>query len=1452
MFKKKLWQFISMIAATLILSVSAQSEEIYTQNFDDFDDGEIELGDGSIIAGAAASIQGGRLQLTIDGQGLGFSSFSIPPLEGSSQGFKITFDYEMFDSVGANDPADGFSINYGGAAMGELGGAEEGMTGKGVQENLSFEVDTWRNGDAEQGVNISGYGNGRDLGQLAFTNGVILDDGQTVEGTVEISWYPGKGASFITTGLNTNADFVDVETGNFVASDDHTFIFSARVGGANQDLFIDNLIIETGAGGDSDGDGLPDFWETANDLDPEDDTGENGADGDPDNDGITNFDEYENGTNPQNEDTDGDGLADGVENGTGDYDGPEATGTDPLVADSDGDTLLDGVENPTLPYDEDDPESQPGTDPNQFDTDGDGIGDGSEVASGTDPTTEDEADENSYRQNFDGFTDGTTDLQDGTVIAGAAAEVVEGRLQLTKDGQGLGFSSFSVPAIPGSSNGFRITFDYELYDSPGANDPADGFSINYGDAQLGELGQAEEGMAGGQAFENISFEVDTWQNFDAEQGVNISGMAGGADLQQLAFNNGPILNDGEKVEGTIEIQWQPDVGASFTTTGMNTNADFTEVEIPDFVASDDHNFIISARVGGANQDFFIDNLVIEAGIFDGDEDEDNLPDFYENDKAGNLTDLNGLGDGPGPGAGTGDFDGDGVTDFDEYENKTDPTEEDTDQDGLADGVENGSGDYDGPDATGTDPLNADTDGDTLLDGVENPTLPYDSENPTTQPGTDPNDSDTDGDGIGDGSEIANGTDPTTEDEADESSYRQSFDGFPDGTIDLDDGSIIAGTAAEIVDGRLQLTKDGQGLGFSSFSVPAIEGSSRGFRITFDYELYDGPGANNPADGFSVNYGDAQLGELGQAEEGMAGGQATENLSFEIDTWSNGDPEQGVNISGVAGGADLGELAFTNGVIINDGQRTDGKVEIVWQPDLGATFITTGLNTNADFVDVDTSDFTPNDDFTFIISARVGGANEDLFIDNLVIQAGIFDLDADEDNLPDVYENDVAGNITSLDGLGTGPGPGEGTGDFDGDGITDFVEFENRTDPTKEDTDGDGLADGVESGTGEWVSADDTGTDPVKADSDGDGLLDGVENPDLPYDPDNPEDQPGSDPNLVDTDDDTVSDGQEIAKGRDPSTAQAAPRGYVQDFDGFPDGTTDLGDGSVIAGAAAEVIDGRLQLTKDGVGLGFSSFTIPAIRDSANGWTVTFDIEIFDGPGANDPADGFSFNYGNFELGELGRAEEGMETITNVTDNLSFEVDTWRNGDAEQGVNIAEQTDGFKNDVEFTNGVILDDGQRVEGTMEISYNPATGASFKTEGLNTNADFEDAVLTTFVGDNTFNFGISARVGGANQDLFIDNFVLSLGTLGAPFQITEVIRDGTEVNLTWASRPGRIYLIERSEDMENDADDSNRDGIVGFWEEVDDGVESEGETTTFTDEIPEDSKKMFWRITDMGPAE
>ena len=56
-------------------------------------------------------------------------------------------------------------------------------------------------------------------------------------------------------------------------------------------------------------------------------------------------------------------------------------------------------------------------------------------------------------------------------------------------------------------------------------------------------------------------------------------------------------------------------------------------------------------------------------------------------------------------------------------------------------------------------------------------------------------------------------------------------------------------------------------------------------------------------------------------------------------------------------------------------------------------------------------------------------------------------------------------------------------DFDGDGIQAFL------DP---DDDNDGLEDAVETNTGLFLSASDTGTDPLDDDSDDDGILDGDE------------------------------------------------------------------------------------------------------------------------------------------------------------------------------------------------------------------------------------------------------------------------------------------------------------------------------------------------------------------------
>ena len=127
-------------------------------------------------------------------------------------------------------------------------------------------------------MNISGLAGGADVGQLAFTNGIILEDNSTKTGSVTLSWDPTNGASFTTTGLTTNADFGDVATGDFVASDDHTFNISARVGGANQTLIIDNLVINAVATGlgldplnpDFDGDGYLDGDEVKTGSDPKD------------------------------------------------------------------------------------------------------------------------------------------------------------------------------------------------------------------------------------------------------------------------------------------------------------------------------------------------------------------------------------------------------------------------------------------------------------------------------------------------------------------------------------------------------------------------------------------------------------------------------------------------------------------------------------------------------------------------------------------------------------------------------------------------------------------------------------------------------------------------------------------------------------------------------------------------------------------------------------------------------------------------------------------------------------------------------------------------------------------------------------------------------------------------------------------------------------------------------
>ncbi|MBU0677985.1 MAG: chitobiase/beta-hexosaminidase C-terminal domain-containing protein, partial [Verrucomicrobia bacterium] len=94
----------------------------------------------------------------------------------------------------------------------------------------------------------------------------------------------------------------------------HDIDSESRPFGAVTDMGADEFV-------DSDGDGMPDWWEVANGF-----ATNSAADAaqDGDSDGLDNLAEYEQGTDPSDEDTDGDGALDGWE---------EQYGSDPLVQD---------------------------------------------------------------------------------------------------------------------------------------------------------------------------------------------------------------------------------------------------------------------------------------------------------------------------------------------------------------------------------------------------------------------------------------------------------------------------------------------------------------------------------------------------------------------------------------------------------------------------------------------------------------------------------------------------------------------------------------------------------------------------------------------------------------------------------------------------------------------------------------------------------------------------------------------------------------------------------------------------------------------------------------------------------------------------------------------------------------------------------------------------------------
>ncbi|MFT4640537.1 MAG: hypothetical protein ACI8T1_003866 [Verrucomicrobiales bacterium] len=566
-------------------------------------------------------------------------------------------------------------------------------------------------------------------------------------------------------------------------------------------------------------------------------------------------------------------------------------------------------------------------------------------------------------------------------------------------------------------------------------------------------------------------------------------------------------------------------------------------------------------------------------------------------------------------------------------------------------------------------------------------------------------------------------------------YEQDFTGIDEGATDLGDGSIIASNDGtnSVQGGALRITQSGTNSTAASFVLPPFDASA-GWSASFDF-VVEHTGGNTPADGFSFNYGDIPEGENfgSPAEEGYDVG--VPHVSFQLDTWLWDDEAQdaGVGIE-VAGEEIAFNKAFGDDANFKPGELTSATAVVSWDPANGASFQTLGLVTEADFVNVPTLDFTGEANYGFSFLARTGGHNETVIIDNLKVgPLGSFTLQARD---PKISGNRKAGLSAQAGGKDVFPVQitNEGaTQDLilTGADITgaDAGNFRLVTDSFP-------------------ITIAPGGTATVEVEFTAPAVL-SISVATL----------------NVQSNDDVQSVGLAGA-------VIVTGGSYAQNFDGFANGTTDLGDDSIMESIPEEttrIENGTLFLTESGLGGTSAGFKVPRLGGGGNeAFIMTFDLAL---EGEGTPADGFSINYG--EIGDTGTAgEEGYGS------GIAVEFDTYNNGGeqpagfdtVESGIGIDISVDGK----EVPGGVmrVAGDADPVDNDffqfdgqfrpVEISwFKSGENSGILTLAIDGKTIYDNIETPGFDPQPSYRFAFGARTGGASESVIFDNLNIITGT-------------------------------------------------------------------------------------------
>ncbi|MDA0812839.1 MAG: hypothetical protein O3C21_10680, partial [Verrucomicrobia bacterium] len=709
--------------------------------------------------------------------------------------------------------------------------------------------------------------------------------------------------------------------------------------------------------------------------------------------------------------------------------------------------------------------------------------------------------------------------------------------------------------------------------------------------------------------------------------------------------------------------------------------------------------------------------------------------------------------------GDADPDGDTLTNFEEFELGTHPQLADTDGDGLKDNEE-----------TVTDPLNADSDGDTLLDGAE-----------VLIHKTDPNKTDSDGDQFEDQAEIAGGSDPLVAASipVDNGDILLGVN-FVGGNANSP-GAAVAGIAGVIAQGGWNNAPGGAG---DPISLVDAGNKASALRVKW---ATNGPGAigAEPAD----DNANASLmhGVLLPRGSGAGG----DDVITQVELRNIAYPAFNLYLYVVSDGGAEATFTANDETIVATVEPFDGDfVQITEDFDAGNYILFEGLTGP-------TLTITGNAD-----SGAPGIAG---------FQIVRSTTDTDGDGMPNVWEeaNDLDPNVD------------DSALDPDNDGSNNLAEFKANTDPQDSDTDRDGLLDGVETNTGIFASATNTGTNPRSRDTDKDGLSDKVEtNTGVVVSATDT----GTDPNKADTDGDGVSDGIEIAESTNPFDKNSFPPFPVPiAYWSFDDGaqTTDdlIGQTPGTVNGGATFVEGHtgnagdLAINFDGVD---SSVTTEApllnglTEFSVSGW-IKFDTVQ---PGRT----------GIFGQNDL--VEMGPDTA----------ISWWMpdGGTINTGVDTAPEWTHIALVGSESGRVIYLDG-------EVAGENATAPSGGTSAFNFNIGGDgiwDGAGSFFEGliDDVAVWDLALTEDQVKQ--LADGTFSPLGTApggaGSVFQITSIAMDPAtrNVTITFPSQIGASYAGEFSDDLQS-------------WLEFEDTTADESQSTFQQSAVPAGVTARYYRV-------